>query len=140
MTLQYTYYTDKLKANVAGQANGPIVAINPKYKTDKGLHEHEYVHVNQFYLCWFIAAVIVALVVYFLQLNQINYFYCLTAAGTHGILYLLLKPYRLWAEVSAYKEQLKHYPDDKSDKFAGYITNYYDLDVKKEAVLIKLNP
>ena len=85
----------------AGCTYGPVILIRPEYRNDKGLLEHERVHVKQ----W------------------------IRTLGLHGYLYLFIKSYRLKAEVEAYKEQLKHYADDRTLLFAGFIAGRYELDV-----------
>jgi hypothetical protein len=92
-------YTDDLLEGVGGQANGPYVRIRPAYRDDVGLLAHELCHVWQFWL----------------------------TLGTHSLLYLLARPYRQWAEVMAYRAQMR-YPnrhsidlslDDAAYKLAG---------------------
>ena len=87
----------------------PIIFIRPKYKDDKGLIEHEKVHVRQ---AWR------------------NIF-----PPIHTLRYKLDKDYRLKCEVEAYKEQLDHYPDDRSLLFASFIANDYGLNVSVSEAL-----
>lgn len=69
-----------LPDDVAGQAHGPVVFIKPKYRDDDGLRAHELTHVWQWWL----------------------------TLGLHPLLYAFCKPYRLWAEVMAYREQMRY--------------------------------
>ena len=101
-----TFYTDKpIPTSFAGYTFGPIILIRPKYRDDKGLLEHEKVHVKQFW----------------------------RTLGTHWILYKLSKNYRLKCEVEAYKVQLKYSPDN-IDHFVNMICEKYDLDLFPSAV------
>ena len=43
-------YTDDLPETVGGNAFGPYVRIRPEYKDDLGIHEHEFAHVQVFWL------------------------------------------------------------------------------------------
>ena len=95
------FFTNKFIPNkFAGCTYGPIILIRPEYEHDIGLIEHEKIHRLQ----WLITL------------------------GVHSILYATSKRYRLWAEVEAYREQLKYSPDNVLI-FAGFICEKYNLDV-----------
>jgi len=95
------FYTDSLPVGTGGEARGPVVRIRKKYEgTDSGILAHELTHVKQFYRCGLVL---------------------------HSLRYRFSKAYRLWAEVQAYREQLKHYTDDRKKAFALYIVTGYDL-------------
>lgn len=111
-----TFYTDRfIPANSAGCARGPVIFIRPKYRDDIGLLRHEECHVRQWW----------------------------HTLGLHSILYLVSKAYRLKAEVEAYREQLKHPPANGSeeyrDKYAGFVSTGYGLDITKEQALEMLS-
>lgn len=108
MTWPLTFYVKSLPPGVGGCANGPVIRILEKYRDDRGIYEHELKHVKQ----WFCNLLLV-----------------------HSVLYLLSSKYRLWAEVSAYKEQLKCYSDDRSELFASYISKYYNIKITQEEAL-----
>jgi hypothetical protein len=91
----------------AGTARGPFIFIRPEYKGDAGLLAHEKVHVWQ----W------------------------LRTLGLHSFLYPLSDRYRLAAEVECYREQAKHYPDDRMPRFAAFISKYYGLRITAKAAL-----
>jgi len=96
------FYTNKFVNNTdAGTARAMFIWIRPSYKNDKGLLEHELVHVRQFWR------------------NPLFF----------GLLYRFSEKYRFNSEVEAYREQLKHYPDDRSDLFAKFIVENYRLKV-----------
>ena len=63
--------------------------------------------------------------------------------GLHSLLYLLVKSYRLYAEVRAYREQLKYLPainhaEQSRKLYAGFITRDYGLDMSVEEAENKL--
>jgi len=107
--LCWVRYSDlKPKPPMGGASKFFMVWIREPYRGDKGLLEHEKMHVRQSYLGLFII---------------------------HQLAYTFSKWYRLQCEVQAYKEQLKHYDDDRSEMFAGFIANHYNLDVTQEEAL-----
>lgn len=75
--LSIIFYTDKLPDGVGGRANGPVIRIRPKYKMDAGLHEHELMHVAQWWVTF----------------------------GLHPLMYKFWRRYRRWAEAVAYVNQ-----------------------------------
>jgi len=101
MRYPLTFYVDSLPPDVGGCANGPVIRILEKYKDDEGIYQHELVHVKQWFMTF----------------------------GLHSLLYMWLDWYKLGSEIEAYREQAKHYPDDRRKKFAGYIAKYYGLSV-----------
>lgn len=103
------FFTDKLPSGTGGQARGPVIFIRKKYQRDPGLLAHELTHVRQWFLSF----------------------------GLHSLLYLTIKKYKLWAEISAYREQLKYSPG-MEEKFAGFISEKYGLNVTKTYALRRL--
>ncbi len=85
----FTIYTDDLPDGVGGEARGPVIRIRTKYRQDEGIHAHELEHVRQ----WWVTL------------------------GIHSLLYLVVRRYRLWAEVQAYREQMRH-----QDRHGGYLS------------------
>ena len=127
-----TFYTDRLIPERFGAVNvGPISLIRPKYRDDKGLHEHEAVHFRQ----WATLAAIGPLTAFIAFSSKVEmvqpYLLAILLAPSlfHGVLYKLISKYRQACEVSAYKEQLEYYDDDRTELFAGYIASKYGLDV-----------
>jgi hypothetical protein len=94
------FYTTKFLKGFAGITYGPVILIHPDYKDDIGLLAHEKEHVKQ----WF------------------------RTLGLHSFLYLLSDRYKLWAEVQAYRVQLKHSPGNE-ERFARFIAEKYGLDI-----------
>ena len=103
--VHFVFYTDRvIPKRFGGFTVGPFIFIRPKYREDVGLLEHEKIHVWQFWKTW----------------------------GFFVPLYAFSKMWRLWWEVEGYKEQLKHYGDDRSMVFAGFIALRYRIPVSKE--------
>lgn len=103
--LYKVFYTDRfIPQKYSARAIGPIILIRPSYKGNKGLLEHEKVHVRQFW----------------------------STLGLYGIPYMLSKKYRLKCELQAYKEQLKYADTDKRSLFANYLATKYNLDITQE--------
>ena len=105
------------------------VKINPKFQYDTGLHAHEYEHVKQWYKMSFMLGVIL------LGLSAIYSQNLLVLTPliftVHGLAYTYITKYRQYCEVQAFKEQLKHSPDDL-DYFAKYLSAWYKLDITGE--------
>ena len=106
-----TFIVKSLPGNAGGVANGPVIRILEKYKDDEGIYRHELHHVKQ----WFFTL------------------------GLHSFLYLLSDRYKLWAEVQCYREQAKHYADDRRPLFAEFISRDYGLNITQEKALELLN-
>lgn len=113
MTIKFVYgflpaivqYVDALPDGFAGRANAIYIKILLGYKEDRGILEHELVHVKQCYRTFFM----------------------------HGLIYRLSKSYRLSSEAEAYATQLKinkiDGKEDYTDFYAKRITEIYDLNV-----------
>ncbi|MGQ0710350.1 MAG: hypothetical protein ACT4NV_11440 [Rhodoferax sp.] len=104
-----TIYT-ALPAGVGGEARGPLVCIRTEYRTDQGIHAHELEHVRQWWTLGLLAAVIIA------ALPSAAHFAPLGLVA-HSLAYALWPRYRLWAEVQAYRVQMRH-----PDATGGYLT------------------
>jgi hypothetical protein len=123
-------YTDDIPEQFGGVAKWFWIRIRPKYKDDKGLHEHEIEHVRQWWQATFIGCLVVAALGYYTVPE--GWFIGVAGLATHDLLYSLFPKYRLWAEVEAHKAQLKHYPDDRVPLFAKRIASLYDLKITAE--------
>ncbi|MDP3652023.1 MAG: hypothetical protein Q8R67_10105 [Rhodoferax sp.] len=124
--LQVTIYTDKLPPAAGGAANAFVVRIRPKYRGDAGIHAHETVHVSQFWGVSVLSCVALYAVCYLAHWSAV---YVVLGLAVHSLLYAVVPAYRLRSEVQAYAEQLRHYPDDRTDLFAEYIAQGYRLDI-----------
>ena len=90
---------------VGGSANGPVVRIRPKYiaNGDVGIVNHELNHVKQFYTPLLTSLVIFTTLWLWLGYISIYSVYILIVGGSlHSFLYLLVRPYKLWSEVTSY--------------------------------------
>lgn len=108
MRYPLVFYTEfGIPATAAGCARGPIIFIRPKYKDDEGLYQHELVHVKQWVF----------------------------SLGIHSLLYMVFDWYRMHMEADAYREQLKYYPDDRTEMFAEFLTQNYKLNITKDLAI-----
>jgi hypothetical protein len=89
----------KMQKPFAGKAYGPIILILKSHKDDKGLEEHEKVHVRQ----WWKHGLII-----------------------NSLLYRFSRKYRYKSEVEAYAKQAEYNPQHVG-LFAAYIINNYNL-------------
>jgi len=98
----FVFYGTKVDG---GEARGMIIRINEKYLSDRGILEHELVHVRQFYKLPII----------------------------HSLFYLLIKSYRYECELEAYAEQLRWYSsgiyEDNILRFSNMLLEKYHLDI-----------
>jgi hypothetical protein len=105
------FYTNfSIPKKFAAMTRGPFVFIRPNYKHDKGLLEHELIHIKQWWR------------------NPLF----------HALRYKFSKKYRLECEIEAYKHQLKFYDEDHAYLFAGYIANKYKLNTVLSELVKKL--
>lgn len=96
--------SENLSHGFGGTAQGPLIKILPKYKNDTGLIEHEKTHVFQWYAAlaiWLLLCALLSLVV-----SPPLWPMCGLAPFVHPVLYKLVRPYRQWCEVQAYRKQL----------------------------------
>lgn len=106
-------YTNRLiPARFAACAFGPLILIRPSHRWDRGLLEHERVHVAQFW----------------------------RTLGLHGFAYRFSRRYRLTCEVEAYREQLRwdSSPALAARLFARFLSEKYDLRISADQALAEL--
>jgi hypothetical protein len=128
-----TFYTKTLPPNVGGCANGPVIRLLEKYRHDEGLYRHELLHVKQWATFAWLSIPLAYALYHFGYFDFIGL--AVLPCALHNALYRLIPRYRLLAEVSAYKEQSKFYPDDRREFFAEYLAEYYDLNITPEQAL-----
>ena len=127
--LCWVVYTDDMPERFGGYASGPCVKIRPKYLDDRGLLEHELVHVRQFWR---------SLGVEIFISNVYTMPRLLKLWGIFGDVEALVnasKKWKLRLEVEAYREQLKHYATDNTFLFAGFLVTKYGLDISVEEAM-----
>lgn len=128
-----TFYVKSLPPNTGGDARGPVIRILEKYRNDRGIYEHELVHVKQWAalaslgLLWALGCVGAG----YMQYANLG----IPALILHPLLYTVVPHYKLWSEVQAYREQAKHYADDRRSLFAQFIVESYGLKVTHADVL-----
>lgn len=128
--ISLTHYTDNIRTGFGGVSYGPYIKIRPKHKDDGGIHAHEQLHARQWW-AWFLVGAVAAYLL--LPLGEFLWYYALLGGmGMHAILYKFNHGYRLLCEVRAYRKQLGYYADDRSLKFAGFISSKYGLNISIE--------
>lgn len=128
-----TFYVKSLPPGVGGCANGPVIRILDKYRTDRGIYQHELTHVLQWLYAGLAASLLIVAV--WSQLQTFPLWWAAIGMVAHSLLYLLVPAYKLWAEVQAYREQAKWYPNDRRPLFARFIAANYGLKVDQAIVL-----
>lgn len=120
--------------NTGARAILCFVLVRGKYldRGDEGIERHELEHVWQ----WWVVASVSG---FLLWLAGLVWVLWLLGLFVHPIVYAALKRYRLWAEVRAYREQLR-WPDGKGgslapEKAAKYIAEDYKLDISQADAL-----
>lgn len=114
------HYSDELPTGVGGRCYYPLfpfsgtckVVIRPKYEGDKGLIEHELIHVKQY-----------------------------SENILHALRVKFDKSYRYHCEIEAYSKQAEVYGYHLKEQFrwmAKAICENYDLNVEEESVMDKL--
>lgn len=118
-----TIYTDRFMPDwVGARAIGPFVLIRPRYRSDEGIHAHEYTHVKQWAKWAVLWVILVTLALLALpEASQfIMPFYGLSV-GIFPLMYAMVKSFRLESEVEAYAAQVKAGAD--LDKMAKHLAN-----------------
>ncbi len=110
MRYYHVKYTDDIPVGFGGQAKGPFIRIAHRYLYDQGLLEHEKTHVRQWW-GWFLGVTLLALAAALLLAPGIGLPFLGWAPFMHQVIYRCCRPYRQWAEVRAYRIQLRtgHY-------------------------------
>lgn len=136
------FYTDKLPSGVGGQARGPLVFIRFAYRGDQGLHQHELLHVEQFWRAAMFAFPLALLAFVLANLSIVDSMLLAISVAvlTHPALYQFVKRYRMWSESSAYRRQTL-FPASSGvpmscESAALYLTNpRYRLDITYDQAL-----
>jgi len=128
MAFAYIRYTDSMPQWMGGYAKWFYIAIRPKYRDDKGIHAHELEHVKQWWITSIIACALLAFWVWYADAPTFYYWYCLAGTVAFDLLHSTFQRFKLQLEVWAYREQLKHYPDDRTALFAKMIATKYGLE------------
>lgn len=128
------FYTDKtLKSWQGGRQFWFFAIVRPEHRGKQHIVEHERAHIKQWWLTTLLTATAVGfgsfvankhLGVTWEQLAPLVFL----PPSMHGLLYLMLRNYRLWAEVQAYRVSLAYRPD-QLDKYANALATKYKLNI-----------
>lgn len=119
--------SEKLPNGFVGTAQGPLIKLLYKYKDDVGLIEHEKMHVRQWYAVLG-AGLLLCTLLTLLILPSLWPLYGLAPFG-HQMLYKLVRPYRRWSEVQAYRKQIA---------IGGYASNEFAVTALVEKYDLRL--
>lgn len=131
-------HTEKIPAKFGGESCGPLIKIRPKYAADKGLLEHEKVHVRQWYAVLGLGLLLCTLLTLLVS-PSLWPLYGL-APFSHQLLYRFVRPYRRWCEVKAYRKQLATGGYDSTDFAVTALVEKYDLDLSTNEARTLLAP
>lgn len=130
-------YTDKFLKNWQGGRQVWFIAIvRPKYRGDQSIVEHEREHIKQWALTTFLAGWVCAFAAFVLHRHlgaSCNDLLPLLVVppSAHGLLYNLLRKYRLWAEVKAHRVSLAYRPE-QIEKYVQDIAQHYKLRISTD--------
>lgn len=137
-------YSEGLPEHIGGMAQTFVVVIHPKYRDDRGIHQHELEHVKQWYVT--VAAVLLlAALAYFGGQFGMAGGLAIASIGTDGVLYRRWRRFRLWSEAAAYARQMR-FPDRKgnylslADATCRLCSPRYDLRVSPSQVRALIAP
>lgn len=120
-------HTERLPNGFGGTAQGPFINLLVKYKDDIGLIEHEKNHVRQWYGVLAIGVLISTLLTLLVS-ESLWPLYGL-AFFLHQLLYKLIRSYRRWSEVQAYRRQVSVGGYTSNDFAVIALAEKYDLDL-----------
>jgi hypothetical protein len=132
MVPHITRYTDDLPAHAGGTASYFVIRIRPKYKGDKGLHEHELLHVAQWWVTTILSALLIAGVVWYTKQPVDYYWLLLVAPMVYKLLYGYIYPFAIWCEVQCYRKQLQFTDPKHIPTFAKFMATKYHFDISQE--------
>ena len=138
MRYYFVEVTEDIGCGFGGAAQGPFIKILPKYRDDAGLVEHEKLHVRQWYAVLAVGVLISTLLTLLVSsslwpMYGLPFFF-------HQSLYKLIRPYRRWCEVKAYRKQLATEVYDSNDFAVTALVEKYDLNLSAdEAKALQFN-
>ncbi|MQT42929.1 hypothetical protein GHO45_18575 [Pseudomonas sp. FSL R10-0765] len=136
MKYYFIKYSERIANGFGGTAQGPIIKILPKYKGDTGLLEHEKTHVRQWYSAlaiWLLLCALLSLVV-----SPMLWSMCGLAPLVHPVLYKLVRAYRQWCEVQAYRKQISVGGYTSNDFAVTALVEKYDLGLSADDAMVLL--
>lgn len=133
------WYADGLAEGIGAMSLAFVVVVRPKYRDDRGLHEHEFEHVAQWYAV--LAAALLAALVASLQTQPgAAAGLLLASVGLHGFLCRHWRKFRLLCEAQAYGRQIR-FPDRRGsylslvDAAARLCSTRYDLRLSRDEAM-----
>lgn len=127
-------YTDRFLKNWQGGRQLWFLAlVRPRHRGNQAIVEHEKEHIKQWWLTTALGYVALGFVAHvavnhlLLDLQSWKGMVFLPPS-LHGILYLLFKPYRRWAEVRAYRVSAAYRPD-QFESYARALADHYRLGI-----------
>lgn len=127
-------YTDRFLKNWQGGRQLWFLAlIRPRHRGNQAIVEHEKEHIKQWWLTTFIGFLVLGFAAHIAA----NYMLVdlgpwaglvFIAPSLHGILYLMLRRYRRWAEVRAYRVLVAYRPD-QFENYARALADHYRLGI-----------
>ncbi|PAA31740.1 hypothetical protein CJU73_01520 [Pseudomonas fragi] len=129
-------HSEKISAKFGDESCGPLIKIRPKYAADKGLLEHEKVHVRQWYAVLGLGLLLCTLLTVLVSPSFWPLFGL--APLLHQLLYKLVRPYRRWCEVRAYRKQIAVGGDTSTEFVVTALVEKYDINLsaKKAKALL----
>ena len=142
-------YVNKIRALFSkgrfqsGMSMGYFIVIDKTFHDNESMHVHELRHIKQNWVVGFLLSLLATTVfigcdqIFYQTLNFVlywKYYYFIGSllSPIYGmLLYLLNKRYRYWAEVDAFRAELKVISPEKKAlhamRYSVYITEYYGL-------------
>ena len=105
MRYYFLIHAENIPEKFAGESYGPLIKVRAKYAADKGLLEHEKVHVRQWYAVLAIGLLLCTLLTLLVSPSLWPLYGA--APFLHQLLYRVVRPYRRWCEVRAYRKQIE---------------------------------
>ena len=120
-----------------GTAQGPLIKLLPKYQHDVGLLEHEKTHVRQWYAVLGLGLLLCTLLTLLVSIDLWP-LYGLSLI-LHQLIYKLVRPYRRWCEVRAYRKQVKTGSYTNINFAVNALVDKYDLGISIDEAKALLN-
>lgn len=135
-------YSDGLPEDMGAMTLAFFVVIRPKYRDDRGLHEHQLEHVAQWYAILG-TMLLLALFANFQNQGGVAAGLGLAAVGMQGLLYRRSRKFRLLSEAQAFLRQMR-FPDRHGKHLSvaeaanRLCSSRYDLDLSLSQAVAKM--
>jgi hypothetical protein len=127
-------YTDRFLRNWQGGRQLWVLAlIRPRHRGNQAITEHEREHIKQWWLTTVFGFVVLGFAAH-VAANHLNVDlrqwtgFVFLPPSLHGILYLVFRPYRRWAEVRAYRVSVAYRPD-QFENYSRALADHYRLGI-----------